>query len=392
MAPARPSSSTLSAAGAVALTAAALAAGTAAAAATAAAVGGAAPPNICATNAAIGRSVAAAVNLTWPGLEAVASAVAAGDYGAACDALVAYYADGNTTWWLRLPPVAPGTGLAGGAADEVAFHDVYSGVGSTVKVPRNADGGLDWLYKGPRNDVEFMNVLNRAQSWSPLLLDAYVATGNPVYPRYVSNTIIDWVTHLPCPNALSGGSPCVPLGVANSSSQPTCSWDREDPPGAQACATGTMESPWRSLEMGIRAQSTWPQTFFGFQGSPDFSTDARVLLLLGVAEHFSALMVDGGHPGRGTPNCEHLRRAGRAGGARRRVWPQPPRLRTGTLLIQAFRPHASHASLPPPPPPSLLCRGDAAVGRPAHRRRGVAGAQQRVDRAVHGAQVPAAAD
>jgi hypothetical protein len=265
---------------------------------------GAAPPNICATNAAIGRSVAAAVNLTRPGLEAVASAVAAGDYGAACDALAAYYASGNSSWWLRLPPVAPGTGLAGGLPDAVVFNDSYylQGVQLTEIVPRNADGGLDWIYKGPRNDVEAMNCLNRHQQWLQLLA-AWVQTGNPIYARYASNTVIDWVTHLPCPDALSGGATCVPLGVANSSSQPTCTWAREDPPGAQACATGTMESPWRSLEMGIRMQGVWPQAFFGFQGSPDFTVDARVLLLLGVAEHFSSLMVDGGHPGHGTPNC-----------------------------------------------------------------------------------------
>jgi len=49
---------------------------------------------------------------------------------------------------------------------------------------------------------------------------------------------------------------------------------------------------------------SWPSAFFGFQGSADFSVDARVLMLLGVSEHFKALTVDGGHPGRGTVNWE----------------------------------------------------------------------------------------
>ena len=48
----------------------------------------------------------------------------------------------------------------------------------------------------------------------------------------------------------------------------------------------------------------WPVAFFGFQQSANFSTDARVLALLAVHEHNTALLVDGGHPGRGTPNWE----------------------------------------------------------------------------------------
>ena len=65
-----------------------------------------------------------------------------------------------------------------------------------------------------------------------------------------------------------------------------------------------MESPWRSLEMGIRMQSPFPTAFFGFQRSPDFSASARALLVLAVGQHNAALAVDGGHPGTGTANWE----------------------------------------------------------------------------------------
>ena len=56
--------------------------------------------------------------------------------------------------------------------------------------------------------------------------------------------------------------------------------------------------------MGVRMSGAWPSAFFGFQQSDDFSVDGRVLLILGISEHFAALLVDGGHAGRGTVNWE----------------------------------------------------------------------------------------
>jgi len=113
--------------------------------------------------------------------------------------------------------------------------------------------------------------------------------------------VIDWATHNPCPNARSGGKPCSPQGVAT---YPQCAWGATDLPGAQACSTGTFESPWRSLEMGIRTDGVFAAAFFGFQRAAEFSTSARALMVLAMAEHNSALSVDGGHPGSGTPNWE----------------------------------------------------------------------------------------
>ena len=259
--------------------------------------------NICGTNATLGAHVMAALNLSFPGLEAVAAAESRGDLGAACEALAAYYSSSNGSFWLRIPPVAPGTGRVGNGSlvDNAVDLDLYylAGVTTQAVVPRNADGGLDWLDKGPRNDVEFMNCLNRFDVFG-WLLAAYRQTGNPVYTRYFDATVIDWATHNPCPNALSGGAPCSPQGVAGVQ----CAWGAADAPGAQACATGTFESPWRSLEMGIRTDGVFASAFYGFQRAAEFSTSARALLVLAMGEHNAALSVDGGHPGMGTPNWE----------------------------------------------------------------------------------------
>ena len=82
-------------------------------AAAAASAAAAESSNICGTNATLGRHVMAVLNLTFPGLEAVAAAEAAGDLGAACEALAAYYSQSNTSSWLRIAPVPPGSGRVG---------------------------------------------------------------------------------------------------------------------------------------------------------------------------------------------------------------------------------------------------------------------------------------
>ena len=249
--------------------------------------------NICASNSTIGTSILTVLNLTFPGLEAVAAAAARGDAGGACEALAAYYASSNTSAWLRRPPPPPPSSrMAGGAVDAMVLHDVFylAGVGATARVPRNADGGLDWLYRGPRDDYEFLNCLNRHDSFTQLLA-AFYATGNALYPAYFEALVSDWVLHNPCPGALT--APATPACFPQNVSGVPCSWAA--PPGSQRCVpnpSGFVESPWRSLELGIRMLGAWPEAFFGFQGAANFSTSGRALMLLGVGQHFAALAVD----------------------------------------------------------------------------------------------------
>ena len=197
--------------------------------------------NICSTNTTLGRAIIAAMNLSYPGLEAVAAAAKAQQYGLACSLLAQYYMNCSSGNWLRIPPVTPGTGRAGGQAD-AALEDIFtlSGVQETAKIPRNEDGGLDWHYTGPRGDIEFMNCLNRHEYFITLL-KAWEKTGNPIYPTKIGDLVYDWVVHLPC----------------------------------NPCQTGTMESPWRILEVGIRTTDSWAQTFYGLQDAAAFNTSVR---------------------------------------------------------------------------------------------------------------------
>ena len=258
--------------------------------------------NICGSNATIGAHVISVLNLTYPGLEAVQTAVQSGDLNTACEALAEYYREANTSSWYRHPAPNPGNSTAGGVVDEMVFKDIFylAGVDITAHVPRMPDGGLNWTYKGPRDDVEFMNCLNRHDSFD-YLLAAWLQTGNPIYSTFYDKIVTDWVLHNPCPNALAHASTtCVPIGWMGTPDK-TCSWQAVD---SLACHTGTTESPWRSLEMGIRMSAEWPEAFFGFQNAVEFSVDARVLTILAVGEHNSALLVDDHHEGQGTQNWE----------------------------------------------------------------------------------------
>jgi hypothetical protein len=158
-------------------------------------------------------------------------------------------------------------------------------------VPRNADGGLDWLFRGPRDDKEFENVMNRLQPFTSAL-DAWSATGHPEYAEWLSLTLIDWALHNPCPGAGldRAVAQCFPVGDGG---EPVCAWGPASLPGAQRCVTSYAESPWRLLEQGVRMQQPWPAVFFGLQGAANFSTSARALSVLVAGEHLASLLAAG---------------------------------------------------------------------------------------------------
>jgi hypothetical protein len=123
-----------------------------------------------------------------------------------------------------------------------------------------------------------MNCINRHQYIVEQLQAAYFQTGNSVYAAKSADLLADWVLSLPCTNG---------------------------------CRTSSAESPWRTLEQGIRMADTWPQVFYGLQGAPKsaFNTTACVLMLFGVSEHGVNLARDGQA---GAPNWRMQQYAGLA--------------------------------------------------------------------------------
>lgn len=252
--------------------------------------------NICSENITLGVAVISSLNLSYPGLSAVAAAADKQDYGTACEALATYYADSNTSAWLRRPSPPPSTQRVGGSVDDAVFHDIFDeGDLGKGKVPRNPDGGLDWQCRGPRNDPEYENVLNRFSTLTGAL-NAWSATGNPEYTSWIDRTVIDWATHNPCPGGdlqATGIPKCYPVGDGRT---PACGWGQKDTPGSQACVASYIESPWRLLEDGIRMGDPWPATFFGLQGAAataNFSVSARALMVLVAGEHLASLQAAG---------------------------------------------------------------------------------------------------
>ena len=59
------------------------------------------------------------------------------------------------------------------------------------------------------------------------------------------------------------------------------------------CVTNSSESPWRTLEAGIRMADVWPAMFYRLQDSDAFNTSARVMMLLGFSEHGRVLQLYG---------------------------------------------------------------------------------------------------
>eukprot|EP00730_Choanoeca_flexa_P020282 TRINITY_DN9915_c0_g1_i1.p1 TRINITY_DN9915_c0_g1~~TRINITY_DN9915_c0_g1_i1.p1 ORF type:complete len:695 (+),score=139.94 TRINITY_DN9915_c0_g1_i1:28-2085(+) len=190
-----------------------------------------------------------ALNTTYDeDMMAIAKQYSQGDWQGAATALVSYYANNNNGWWWRLSSKPkPSSSTAGGAADN-AQHDSYTFYGVKATVPRNNDTGLDWSYRGPQADVEFMYALNRHAVFQSLA-QGWAATGNAIYPSLYSSLVCDWVNHVPVP------------------SQPTS------------------EGQWRTLEAGIRSHGSWTQSFYAFQLADNFTTAARLSMLLSAGWH-----------------------------------------------------------------------------------------------------------
>lgn len=231
--------------------------------------------SVCHDHPARVKRLFAALNLDHPGLEHVRTAATQEDWPAACRALVAYYRDGRTADWLRVPPVKPGTARHQGG--DAILDDTFTFQSVTAKQPRLKNGRLNWAHAGPRSDMEWAWFLNRHQ-WFGTLLAAWRRTGNPDYARGFDRFVRDWVTSNPQP------------ARANSSAQ------------------------WRPLEVGLRL-IYWPTFFYGFQRADAFTPAGRILMLSSVPEHAEYVRQN---PGGGNKLLMNMRGLAMAGAS----WPE----------------------------------------------------------------------
>lgn len=192
--------------------------------------------DVCAAYPDRMRGLLAALNLRRPGLAGVKAAADRGDLEIACAALLAYYQGRETVEWLSEDAARGDAGRGRAILDDTfTFQEV------TGRVPRTADGRLDWACTGPRDDLEWAWALNRHYHIADLLV-AYQQGGDVRYASAIDAHVRDWIiSSLPYP------------GVKSSTAM------------------------WRGLEVSHRVK-TWSCLFFPPRPGPQPPTSGPVVL------------------------------------------------------------------------------------------------------------------
>jgi hypothetical protein len=213
------------------------------------------------------RSLVAALDLNYPGLDQVKDHLTRNDTLQACSALLQYYGNQHRNWLAEaIDPLSYEEALPVAqrfAADSVLIHGVPD------KIPLDAHGGWQWNYLGPDNDAEFAYSLN-AMSYLPALLVTYQRDRNDILVEVYNRILKDWVIKHPLPQPLDS----IYL-VLNQIGD----LDYRD--------IGEVE--WRTLDTGRRLGASWPQTFFAFYHHDKFEGSTKLLMLSSLVEQANYL-------------------------------------------------------------------------------------------------------
>jgi len=193
----------------------------------------------------------AALDLSLPCLSAVSAALASGNSEAACKALADTYRQRRHPRWN--PAIRRDTALndsnpkiAKALGDNVLAHKLKS-----VGIEHQFGAEIDWKANPtPNQYAEWTWQLNRHSCWD-WLFRAYNATNDDRYACEFASQMCSWVRRYPPPTDLDNS--------------PT--------------------SCWRTIEAGIRTMGYWPNCFFGFLKSPEFTDEAIATMLYGFLEH-----------------------------------------------------------------------------------------------------------
>ncbi|MBF0431772.1 MAG: discoidin domain-containing protein [Fibrobacteria bacterium] len=187
------------------------------------------------------------LDLTRPGLEQVKATFEEGKIYAAGVQLLAYYNTCESGSWLRLEPKTSGTGT--NAYAEAMLQDTITIQGVTAKVPRLADGGLDWTWYGPDNNGDWALLFTRLPIISSLY-SAYRSTGNIKYLTKMDENLRDFLIH----------------------SLPYTGW------------TNNANVIWRGLEIAMRI-NVFSKVFYGLINNEELLPATRLLILCTLNEH-----------------------------------------------------------------------------------------------------------
>lgn len=192
-----------------------------------------------------------AINLDYPGLEAVKADVARKDYAAAKADYVKYLKTRENPKWLFDWREVRNPSHRNPDFDRTAADKVASNLLESCSIPHQFGEKIDWsINPTPLKYVEWTYQLSRHPFWVTLGR-AYEATGDEKYAKAFVDQMRSWVQL----NTLPDNS----ANVTN--------------------------SRWRTIESGIRTAGSWPTSFFYFLDSPSFDDESIIMMVKSFHEH-----------------------------------------------------------------------------------------------------------
>jgi hypothetical protein len=199
------------------------------------------------------RELLGYVNLDYPGLSSVKTAVEANNLESAKRALAQYYRSRKTVSWQFDPHAIDRT---------ISFNKsradtTVKGYIQTIGIWHHfADGEIDWHYNPTRERTDL--ALNHEWQWQTNRMSFWNDLGKAWWATADSRYSITFVNHLR-------------------------SWARQC---ARPHDSGNGPvSAWRTIECGIRFSQSWPDAFLRFLHAPEFTDEDLVLFLKIAVEH-----------------------------------------------------------------------------------------------------------
>jgi uncharacterized heparinase superfamily protein len=187
-------------------------------------------------------------------LKTVCDSLAQNNVRAAKFHLLDHYADRVKTGWLVPPRTITDLRIN---LDELADNELFELADSILEYhvsPEgtqpaiNSDGSIDWCHN-PISSREWILRLNRHQWW-PILGIAYLKSGDERYAKTFVHQLVDWIT-------------------------------KNIPPQRSEEKSST----WRLMEVALRLRVSWIPSFGLFYASPEFTDEAKILMLRSIYDH-----------------------------------------------------------------------------------------------------------
>ncbi len=201
-----------------------------------------------------------ALNLDYPGLEAVKAAVEAGDLDAAKHAYAEHLRTRETPrWtvdWHDRPEPKPADQVNTRVAD-LALEHKFSWGGDIFDLGEDIDWSQNQMTEGESATVEWNARLNRHPMFQALAR-AYWYTGEEKYAEELVAEMTDWIEDAPVLLYASGNHPY--------------HW------------------AWETLNTAVRGSSAWPESIFRTLDAQAWTDEALVMVTKSLAEHARHLM------------------------------------------------------------------------------------------------------